>query len=47
MVVLAGYPSDLYDRILKGWKHVERDHYAAGSLKCRTEVLWLSPSAFL
>jgi DNA adenine methylase len=45
MVVLAGYPSDLYDSALKGWKRVERGHYAAGSLKQRTEVLWISPRA--
>lgn len=45
LVVLAGYPSDLYDRVLKGWKRVERPHYAAGSLKRRTEVLWISPRA--
>ena len=37
--------SDLYDRVLKGWKRVERPHYAAGSLKRRTEVLWISPRA--
>ena len=45
MVVLAGYPSDLYDSALKDWKRVERGHYAAGSLKQRTEVLWISPRA--
>jgi DNA adenine methylase len=45
MVVLAGYPSDLYDHTLKGWKRVERGHYAAGSPKIRTEVLWISPRA--
>lgn len=45
LVVLAGYPSDLYDRVLKGWKRVERPHYAAGSLQRRTEVLWISPRA--
>ncbi|MDR2221033.1 MAG: DNA adenine methylase [Methylobacillus sp.] len=45
MVVLAGYPSGLYESLLKGWKRVERPHYAAGSLKQRTEVLWISPKA--
>lgn len=43
MVVLAGYPSDLYDRMLPGWRRVERPHHAAGSLRQRTEVLWISP----
>jgi len=37
MVVLAGYPSDLYDATLKDWQRVERPHYANGSLKPRTE----------
>ncbi|MDR2186843.1 MAG: DNA adenine methylase [Azonexus sp.] len=45
MVVLAGYPSDLYDTTLKDWQRVERSHYAAGSPRQRTEVLWLSPRA--
>jgi len=42
MVVLAGYPSKLYDQILHDWHRVERPHRAAGSLRPRTEVLWLS-----
>jgi DNA adenine methylase len=46
MVVLAGYPSELYDQALKGWQRVEREHRAAGSRKPRTEVLWLSPRAW-
>ncbi|MDR2155890.1 MAG: DNA adenine methylase [Burkholderiaceae bacterium] len=45
LVVLAGYPSTLYDSKLKCWHRVERTHYAAGSLKPRTEALWLSPRA--
>ena len=45
MVVLAGYPSALYDDELDGWQRVERPHYAAGSAKVRTEVLWISPKA--
>jgi len=45
MVVLAGYPSQLYDDTLTGWTRVERPHRAAGSNRVRTEVLWLSPSA--
>jgi len=45
MVVLAGYPATLYDEMLAGWRRVERKHCAAGSLRARTEVLWISPSA--
>jgi DNA adenine methylase len=45
MVVLAGYPSDLYDTTLSAWKRVDRTHYAAGSTRIRTEVLWISPNA--
>jgi len=42
MVVLAGYPSDLYDDMLHDWHRIERPHRAAGSQRLRTEVLWLS-----
>lgn len=45
MVVLAGYPSAVYDRILHDWQRVERPHRAAGSIRQRTEVLWISPQA--
>lgn len=45
LVVLAGYPSDLYDRRLTNWKRVERQHFAAGSRTPRREVLWISPRA--
>lgn len=40
-VVLAGYPSEIYDDTLKGWERVERPHRAAGSQRLRTEVLWI------
>jgi len=45
MVVLAGYPSDLYDQTLHDWHRIERQSRAAGSTRPRTEVLWLSPRA--
>jgi DNA adenine methylase len=46
MVVLAGYPSALYDEMLVGWRRVERAHFAVGVLRQpRTEVLWISPRA--
>jgi DNA adenine methylase len=43
MVVLSGYPSDLYDIHLAGWTRVERAALADGA-KPRTEVLWLNPA---
>jgi DNA adenine methylase len=45
-VVLAGYPSDLYDTMLAGWTRVQRQHFAAGNgPQPRVEVLWISPRA--
>lgn len=43
-VVLSGYPSDLYERRLTGWKAVTREAMADGA-RPRTEVLWLNPAA--
>ena len=43
MAVVAGYPSDLYDDMLTGWRRIERPHHASSSRRVRTEVLWLSP----
>jgi DNA adenine methylase len=44
MVVLSGYPSDLYDAELQGWRRVERAALADGA-RPRTEVLWINPAA--
>lgn len=45
MVVLSGYPCDLYDEELyPDWRRVARVAFADGARE-RTEVLWLSPSA--
>jgi DNA adenine methylase len=44
MVVLCGYPSDLYDTALADWRRVERPALADGALP-RTEVLWINPAA--
>ncbi|HEV7522965.1 MAG TPA: DNA adenine methylase [Candidatus Angelobacter sp.] len=45
MVVLSGYPCDLYDKELyPDWRRFERQHLADGAKK-RTEVLWLNDSA--
>lgn len=44
MVVLSGYPCDLYDRELyAGWERHERAHLADGGRE-RTEVVWLNPA---
>lgn len=43
MVVLSGYPHDLYDSVLTGWRRVEREALADGA-RPRTEVLWLNPA---
>jgi DNA adenine methylase len=45
MVVLSGYPCELYDReLFPDWKRVERAHLADGA-RPRTEVLWLNSAA--
>ena len=38
-VILSGYPSELYDRELKGWSRITRKSYNQNS-DPRTEVLW-------
>lgn len=38
-VMISGYPSDTYDRILDGWNRIERAALADGASK-RIEVLW-------
>lgn len=40
-VILSGYPSDMYDRELKGWNKVTRKAYNQNK-DPRTEVLWLN-----
>jgi len=44
MVIISGYPSDLYDNRLAGWRRVYRDALADGA-RPRTEVLWINPAA--
>jgi DNA adenine methylase len=44
MVLLSGYPCELYDRELYAdWQRVERPHLADGA-RPRTEVLWMNPA---
>lgn len=42
MVVLSGYPCDLYDDALGDWRRIERQALADGARE-RTEVLWINP----
>lgn len=44
MVVLSGYPTDMYDRALSDWRRIERQSFADGA-RPRTEVLWINPAA--
>ncbi len=45
MVVLSGYPCDMYDlELYADWQRFERAHFADGA-KARTEVLWLNDLA--
>lgn len=39
-VMISGYPSDLYDRALSGWRRIQFQAMTRGGP--RTEVLWLS-----
>lgn len=42
MVVLSGYPSEIYDAALPGWHRIAKLAFADGA-RPRTEVLWLNP----
>lgn len=45
MVVLSGYPCELYDReLFPHWLRIERKALSDGA-SARTEVLWLNPAA--
>ncbi len=44
MVVLSGYPSELYNRLFSDWYRVERPHLADGGRR-RVEVMWLNQRA--
>lgn len=43
MVIVSGYPSELYDQLYDGWRCVQKTHHAQNALKT-TECLWLSPN---
>ncbi len=42
-VVVSGYPSEIYDTELAGWRRTSTQALADGA-RSRTEVLWLNPS---
>lgn len=42
-VVLSGYPSELYDRLYKGWSVVERSISKDNGKSVGIERLWISP----
>lgn len=43
MIVLSGYPCDLYDGLYRNWHRIERKSFADGARE-RTEVLWINPA---
>lgn len=43
MVILCGYPNEIYDEALSDWRRVERAALADGAVR-RTEVLWINPA---
>ena len=43
-VILSGYPSEMYDRELRGWRKITRKSYNQNS-DARTEVLWCNFTA--
>jgi DNA adenine methylase len=44
MVVLSGYPSDLYESLYGDWVRIERAAHADGA-RDRIECLWFNPAA--
>lgn len=43
MVVISGYPSELYESLYRGWERHQRSH-VADRARMRTEVVWLNPA---
>lgn len=51
MVIISSYPSELYDRLFKGWERVQwtGGNYCSANSKSqtRTEVVWMNAAAWL
>jgi DNA adenine methylase len=47
MVMLSGYPCEMYDDMLKGWKRIEtKARISSGrGTDTRIECLWMNPAA--
>ena len=47
MVMLSGYPSEMYDDVLQGWKRIDtKSRISSGrGTDVRTECLWMNPAA--
>jgi DNA adenine methylase len=43
MVIVSGYPSEIYDHLYSGWRCIQHAHRAQNA-KHSTECLWLSPN---
>ncbi len=43
MVVVSGYPSELYDGLFAGWERHDKTHMADGA-RPRLEVIWINPA---
>ncbi|MDY6877348.1 MAG: DNA adenine methylase, partial [Chloroflexota bacterium] len=44
MVIISGYPSALYEDVLRNWWRVEKSARTTNTAKTAVEVLWLSPA---
>ncbi len=45
MAIISGYPSELYEKQLSGWRRVETTARTTNTSNTKTEVMWLSPAA--
>lgn len=43
MAILSGYPSELYDELFAGWRHIERETSGTVHHSRTVEKLWFSP----
>lgn len=45
MVIISGYPSDLYNEYLRDWRRVETTARTTNTPNVATEIIWVSPAA--